>query len=51
MRSELRWWLDGRGNPPVTLEMAAMAQELPDDAEVLKWVDKLKLSYPHVPGH
>ena len=35
----------------VTLEMAAMAQELPDDAEVLKWVDKLKLSYPHVPGH
>lgn len=35
----------------VALEMAAMAQELPDDAEVMKWIDTLKLKYPHVAGH
>jgi 2',3'-cyclic-nucleotide 2'-phosphodiesterase (5'-nucleotidase family) len=35
----------------VDLQMAALGQEMPDDAEVLKWVDKLKTKYPHVAGH
>ena len=35
----------------VDLQMAALGQEMMDDPEVLKWVDKLKLKYPHVAGH
>lgn len=35
----------------VDLQMAALGQDMPDDAEVLKWLDKLKLKYPHVAGH
>ena len=45
----------GGSMPPnantVELEMAALGQELPDDVEVLKWVDKLKTKFPHVAGH
>lgn len=35
----------------VDLQMAAMGQEMADDAEVLKSLDKLKQKYPHVAGH
>ncbi len=35
----------------VDLQMAAIGQEMIDDPEVLKWVDKLKLKFPHVAGH
>lgn len=35
----------------VDLQMAALGQDMPDDTEVLKWVDKLKEKYPHIAGH
>lgn len=34
----------------VDLEMAGMSQDLLDDPEVLKWIDKFKETYPKIPG-
>ncbi len=47
--------LDAGPNAPekantVELEMAPMSQELVDDPETLKWLDKLKVKYPKIPG-
>ncbi len=35
----------------VELEMVGMGQDLPDDPDSLKWIDKLKVKYPKVAGH
>jgi 2',3'-cyclic-nucleotide 2'-phosphodiesterase (5'-nucleotidase family) len=40
-----------KGANTIAMEMVGMGQDMPDDPDALRWVDKLKLKYPKVAGH